>query len=139
MELNNRVGEVVFLDFPYTNHQKSKVRPAVIIAKSDLDDDYIVAYVTTEIDSYGFSRYSVDLKKEDLDSNDLKFNSLIRVDKVIVADESMFARVVGKLKEGFDPYQACMHSIVESLSDEEDVLDVLEKLISLHFAKSLHV
>ena len=42
----------------------------------------------------------------------------------------------GKLMtKGFDPYQACMHSIVESLSDEEDVLEVLEKLISLHFPK----
>lgn len=38
--------------------------------------------------------------------------------------------------KGFDPYQACIHSIVESLSDEEEVLEVLEKLISLHFSKS---
>ncbi|MFA7501158.1 MAG: CbbQ/NirQ/NorQ/GpvN family protein [Sulfurimonas sp.] len=38
--------------------------------------------------------------------------------------------------KGFDPYQACMHSIVESLSDEDDILEVLQKLISLHFAKS---
>ncbi len=37
--------------------------------------------------------------------------------------------------KGFDPYQACIHSIVQSLSDEEDVLEVLEKLISLHFKK----
>jgi len=37
--------------------------------------------------------------------------------------------------KGFDPYQACMHSIVQSLSDEEDVLEVLEKLISLHFKR----
>ncbi|MGZ8548739.1 MAG: CbbQ/NirQ/NorQ domain-containing protein [Sulfuricurvum sp.] len=40
---------------------------------------------------------------------------------------------------GFDPYQVCMHSIVESLSDEEDVLEVLEKLISLHFTKNVNV
>lgn len=38
--------------------------------------------------------------------------------------------------KGFDPYQACLHSIVESLSDEDDVLEVLEKLISLHFTKN---
>ncbi len=38
--------------------------------------------------------------------------------------------------KGFNPYQACMHSIVESLSDEDEVLEVLEKLISLHFVKS---
>ncbi|NOQ31566.1 MAG: AAA domain-containing protein [Helicobacteraceae bacterium] len=37
------------------------------------------------------------------------------------------------ITKGFDPYNACMHSIVESLSDEEDVLEVLEKLIGLHF------
>ena len=44
----------------------------------------------------------------------------------------------GKLiVQGFDPYQACIHSIVESLSDEEDVLEVLEKLIALHFTKSV--
>ena len=36
--------------------------------------------------------------------------------------------------QGFNPYQAAMHTIVESLSDEEEVLEVLEKLISLHFA-----
>ena len=38
--------------------------------------------------------------------------------------------------KGFDPYEACMHSIVESLSDEEDVLEVLQKLISLHFTRA---
>ena len=38
--------------------------------------------------------------------------------------------------KGFDSYDACMHSIVESLSDEEEVLVVLEKLIGLHFMKS---
>ncbi len=39
------------------------------------------------------------------------------------------------IKKGFNPYNACIHSIVESLSDENDVLEVLEKLIGLHFSK----
>ena len=43
------------------------------------------------------------------------------------------------IAKGFDPYQACMHSVVESLSDEDDVLEVLEKLIALHFQKDAHV
>lgn len=37
--------------------------------------------------------------------------------------------------KGFNSYDACMHSIVESLSDEDEVLGVLEKLIALHFTK----
>ena len=35
--------------------------------------------------------------------------------------------------KGFDKYEACMHTIVQSLSDEDDVLEVLEKLVGLHF------
>jgi nitric oxide reductase NorQ protein len=37
--------------------------------------------------------------------------------------------------KGFNPYEACMHSIVESLSDEEEVLAVLRTLIELHFTQ----
>ena len=37
--------------------------------------------------------------------------------------------------KGFNPYQACMHTIVQSLSDDEEVLKVLETLIGLHFTK----
>jgi nitric oxide reductase NorQ protein len=37
------------------------------------------------------------------------------------------------ISQGFNPYDACVHSIVESLSDEEEVLEVLRTLIALHF------
>ncbi len=37
--------------------------------------------------------------------------------------------------KGFDSYDACIHTIVQSLSDEDEVLTVLEKLIELHFTK----
>lgn len=43
------------------------------------------------------------------------------------------------ITKGFDEYEACMHSIVESLSDEDEVLEVLEKLIALHFTKKRKV
>ena len=37
------------------------------------------------------------------------------------------------ISKGFNPYEACIHSIVEALSDEEEVLEVLRTLIGLHF------
>ena len=35
--------------------------------------------------------------------------------------------------KGFDAYEACIHTIVQSLSDEDEVIEVLEKLVGLHF------
>ncbi|GKT12108.1 MAG: nitric oxide reductase NorQ protein [Thiomicrorhabdus sp.] len=39
------------------------------------------------------------------------------------------------MQKGFNPYDACIHSIVEALSDEEEVLEVLRTLIGLHFSR----
>ena len=35
--------------------------------------------------------------------------------------------------KSFDAYEACIHTIVQSLSDEDEVIEVLEKLVGLHF------
>ena len=43
----------------------------------------------------------------------------------------------GKLiKEGFPPLEACQHAIVESLSDDEETIKVLEQLVALHFEEA---
>ncbi|SDN51037.1 CDP-6-deoxy-D-xylo-4-hexulose-3-dehydrase [Desulfonauticus submarinus] len=89
----NRVGEIVFLDFPYTNFKNSKIRPAVILGQSDIDrNDYIVAYITSEVDNYIWSEFAVSLKACDLSTQTLKYDSVIRVDKIIVVNRSQFLR-----------------------------------------------
>jgi mRNA-degrading endonuclease toxin of MazEF toxin-antitoxin module len=90
---SNRVGEIVFLDFPYTNFKNSKIRPAVILGQSDIDqNDYIVAYITSEVDNYIWSEFAVSLKACDLSTQTLKYDSVIRVDKIIVVNRSQFLR-----------------------------------------------
>ena len=40
----------------------------------------------------------------------------------------------GKLiKEGFPVLEACQHAIIESLTDDEETITVLEQLVALHF------
>ena len=39
------------------------------------------------------------------------------------------------IKAGLNPHTACIHSIVESLSDEEDVIEVLSELVGLYFQR----
>lgn len=35
--------------------------------------------------------------------------------------------------QGFNPYEACIHSIIYSLSDDEELIEVLKKLVKLYF------
>lgn len=37
------------------------------------------------------------------------------------------------IEQGFDPCEACVHSIIYSLSDEEELIEVLQKLLKLYF------
>ena len=96
---NVRVGEIVLLDFPYTNQAGSKLRPAIVIAQSgERQGDLTVAYMTTEVDSYYFDQSAVIVEPEDLLSGTLKKRSVIRVDKVLVIKEDRIKHAgVGQL------------------------------------------
>lgn len=85
------------------------------------------------------------LKKESSCSDEIATKLVLIAKEIRNLDDSDIQEVVSTrlliyaaklIQKGFDPYNACMHSIVQSLSDEDEVLEVLEKLISLHFTKN---
>lgn len=96
---NQRVGEIVLLDFPYANQAGSKVRPGVIISQTSGNfSDLTVAYMSTEVDSYCSDEGAVILEPEDLESGVLKMRSVIRVDKLLVINGKKIKRGgVGRL------------------------------------------
>ena len=93
LEQNNlQIGEIVLLDFPFTNHLGSKIRPALIVGKPDSQNDIQVAYITSEIQSYAKNEYAVVFDQNDLSSGVIKQQSLIRCDKVITINIRRVAR-----------------------------------------------
>lgn len=100
----------ISLEFSYPN---GEIEKEIIIKESDIDEQTAIKLVSI----------AQEIRK--LDDTDIQeavsTRLLVYAAKLIV--------------EGFEPYQACIHSIVQSLSDEDDVLKVLEKLISLYFTK----
>jgi CDP-6-deoxy-D-xylo-4-hexulose-3-dehydrase len=91
--IENRIGEIVFLNFPFTDLKGSKIRPALIIGESEISEgDYIVAYITTEVDRYSWSEFAVPFSEKDLSKGVLKYKSVIRVDKTILVHKDQFLR-----------------------------------------------
>ena len=91
--IENRIGEIVFLNFPFTDLKGSKIRPALIIGESEISEgDYIVAYITTEVDRYSWSEFAVPFSEKVLSKGVLKYKSVIRVDKTILVHKDQFLR-----------------------------------------------
>lgn len=100
----------ISLSFDYP---KEEIEKEVIKKESGIDDE--------------IAQKLVNIAKEVRQLRDVDIQEAVSTRLLIYA---------GKLiSKGFDPYQACIHTIVESLSDESEVLGVLEKLILLHFPK----
>jgi len=100
----------ISLSFDYP---KAEIEKEVIIKESEVDADT--------------AQKLVDIAQDIRNLDDTDIQEAVSTRLLIYA-----AKLIVK---GFNPYQACMHSIVESLSDEDDVLEVLEKFIALHFSK----
>lgn len=95
-----QVGQIALLDFPFTNQRASKVRPAVILSDSlDNPADVLVAFITSEVDSYSNSKYAILINQNDLETGIILRPSVIRLDKVIVVENSVIIRTgVAQLK-----------------------------------------
>lgn len=88
-------GDVVVLNFPFSNLADSKKRPALVVASLH-GTDRIVCQITTNaiIDDY-----SITLDSRDFVHGSLSRPSVIRPNKIFTADESILLYRAGKLKE----------------------------------------
>ena len=87
-------GEVVVLNFPFSDLSGAKRRPALVLA--DLDgDDIILCQITSQART---DKYAVALAKEDFASGSLSVDSVIRPNRIFTADESTILYSACKVK-----------------------------------------
>ena len=74
--------ELVWVRFPFSNLEESKIRPAVIVSNNGYNQgtrDIIVCSVTSNLN---IKTPSIIIDKEDLESGTLPLKSRIRADKI---------------------------------------------------------
>jgi len=88
-------GDIVLLDFPYTNQTGSKVRPGLVLNSNPHNklEDVNVAYITTEVDAYAHDPAAIALNATDMAEGTLKQASVARVDKVLTIHSSKCRKV----------------------------------------------
>lgn len=81
-------GDIILISFPFTNLTGSKLRPAIVLASSQLD--VTVAFITTQLKW----REEFDVFLSPNLTNGLKMDSMIRLSKIATLDVEL---VEGKL------------------------------------------
>ena len=88
-------GDVVILEFPFSNLLQAKRRPSLII-KVPKGDDLIVCQITGI--PYEKS-VEIPIKTEDFHKGSLKVDSYIRLDKIFSIEKSLIKYKAGSLKQ----------------------------------------
>ena len=104
-------GEIVILEFPFSNLIKAKRRPALVI-KVPKGDDLMVCQITGK--SYEKS-VEIPIKKEDFQRGNLKIESYLRLDKIFSVEKSLIKYKAGSLKN--EKFEEILTKVISFLKD----------------------
>jgi len=88
-------GDVVVMQFPFSDLSASKKRPA-LVAASMQNDEFILCQITSQA---RIDDYSIAISNEDFASGTLHLTSIIKPNKLFTADKSLIERKIGYLKQ----------------------------------------
>ena len=88
------VGDIVLIDFPYSDLTSFKTRPSLVVGNAEFGD-IILCQVTSKRYS---SKTAIILDPKDFASGGLKLASYIRPDKLLTIEPSHVHVMLGKLK-----------------------------------------
>ena len=97
-----RRGEIVLVDFPYSDQTGSKVRPALVV-QADLWnqplDDTILAMITSSRHRRvgAATQLVIDITTVEGQQTGLRLNSVIQCENLLTYDQALILRVLGRL------------------------------------------
>lgn len=84
-------GDIVLIQFPFTDLSASKLRPAVVLSHSDMD--VMVCFITTRL----VPATEIDIVLNPSFINGLRKTSLVRVNKIATLEKRLIKGLLGKL------------------------------------------
>jgi len=100
--MNVQRGDIVIIDFPYSDQSRSKVRPALVV-QSDIWnrklEDTILALITgSRYRRIGANtQYQIDISTPEGQKTMLRIDSVVQCENLLTYNKSLILRVIGKL------------------------------------------
>jgi len=92
-----KTGDILLVEFPYTDGSGIKRRPVVLIDR--FGGDLLVAYFTREVEKYAGEPTSVAISRRDISEGSIKSTSVIRLHKLAIVNERL-CKWVARIRKG---------------------------------------
>ncbi len=86
-------GDIVLINFPFTDFSGSKLRPALVLIADK--EDVTVAFITTNLKEVGSSDFRLNVNQ----NNGLKKESLLKLNKIATINLDLVMGKIGNLTE----------------------------------------
>jgi mRNA interferase MazF len=109
-----RRGEAVLVDFPYSDHTGSKVRPALGVQadawNQRLDDTILARITSSRHRSVGAAtQLVIDLTTAEGQQTGLRLNSVMQCENLLTYDQALILHVLGRLSvTAMEQINACL-------------------------------
>ena len=107
-------GDIVLIDFPYSNHTGSKIRPALVVQSDVWNqrlDDTILALITSSSPrrTGASTQYSIDISTVEGRQTNLRFDSIVQCENLVTHDQRLILRIIGRLSDSaMQQVDACL-------------------------------
>ena len=97
-------GDIVLVDFPYSDRSSSKVRPALVVQADTWNErleDTILALITSSNRRRlgATTQYFIELSTNDGIQTGLKFDSIVQCENLLTYKTDLLLRVLGSLSD----------------------------------------
>ena len=112
--MNVQRGDIVIVDYPYSDQIRSKIRPALVV-QSDiwnqrLDDTIIASITSSRHRRVGApTQYFIDTTTTDSEQTGLRFNSIVQCENLLTYNRNRILSVIGSLSDAaMQQVDACL-------------------------------
>jgi mRNA interferase MazF len=117
--MNVQRGDIVLLDFPYSDQTGRKVRPALVVQadvwNQRLDDTILALITSSHRRRVGAStQFEIDITTAEGQQTGLRLNSVVQCENLITYEQKQILRLLGRLSaSAMQQIEACLKAALE--------------------------
>jgi mRNA interferase MazF len=110
-------GDIVLIDFPYSDRTGGKIRPALVVQSDiwnlQIDDTILAVITSSQHRRVGVStQYSIDISTIEGQQTGLHFNSIVQCENLITQDQKLILQIISRLSDSaMQQIDICLKSV----------------------------